>query len=130
MINTGKLKINKTGQNISSAQSVQSGKPNAEIQAQRLKQGKAQMLDMSFVSAATEKQKLDESFQSNTTMMSQQSQKQKEEILKAQAKQREKLERMQQDALNSSQISQSSRASQSQKSQMSSARSKREEEKK
>jgi len=34
--------------------------------------------------------------------MSQQSQKQKEEILRAQAKQREKLEKMQQDAMNTS----------------------------
>lgn len=83
MINTGKLKINKTGQNFSSAQSVQSGKPNADIQAARLKQGKAQMLDMSFVSAATEKQKLDESFQSNTSQMTAQSQKQKDQILQA-----------------------------------------------
>lgn len=86
MINTGKLKINNTGGNISSAQSVASGKVNPKMQEQKLKDGKAQMLDMSFVSSATEKQKLDESFQSNVTRMtagSQMSQKQKEEQLLA-----------------------------------------------
>lgn len=67
------------------------------------------MLDMSFVSSATEKQKLDESFQSNATRMSalsQMSQKQREEMLLANAKQREKFAKMQDD-LNKSQMSSS-----------------------
>jgi hypothetical protein len=59
-INTGKLKINNTGGNVSSAMSVASGKNLT--QQHKLQTGKAQMLDMSFVSSATEKQKLDESF--------------------------------------------------------------------
>ena len=68
MINTGKLKVNNTGGNtISSGQSVASGKVNPQMQEQKLKDGKAQMLDMSFVSAATDKQRLDESYTSNTT---------------------------------------------------------------
>lgn len=68
MINTGILKINNSGGNISSAQSVQSGKiKDPAVQEQKLKQGKAQMLDTSFVTSATEKQKLDESFQSTGT---------------------------------------------------------------
>ena len=62
MVNTGKLKINNTGGNISSVQSVASGKVNPQIQEQKHREGKAQMLDMSFVSSATDKQKLDESF--------------------------------------------------------------------
>ena len=57
MVNTGKLKINQTGGNISSAQSVASGKVNPQLQEQKLKAGQAQMLDMSFVSHATEKTK-------------------------------------------------------------------------
>jgi len=72
VVNTGVLKINNTGGNISSAQSVQSGRvKDPVVQEQKLKQGKAQMLDMSFVTSATEKQKLDESFQSAGTVMTQ-----------------------------------------------------------
>jgi len=41
MVNTGKLKINNTGGNISSAQSVASGKVNPQMQEQKLKEGKA-----------------------------------------------------------------------------------------
>ena len=37
MVNTGKLKINNTGGNISSAQSVASGKVNPQIQEQNPK---------------------------------------------------------------------------------------------
>ena len=57
--------MNKTGGNVSSAQSTASLKK--VDQEAKLIQGKAQMLDTSFVSAATEKQKLDESFRSAAT---------------------------------------------------------------
>ena len=54
IINTGKLKLNQSGGNISSAQSVQSGKAGSREeqmakQQQQLAAGKAQMLDQSFV---------------------------------------------------------------------------------
>ena len=71
MINTGRLKINNSGGNVSSAQSVASSrqggrgaKPEViqKAQEERLKAGKAQMLDTSFVSSATEKERLDQSF--------------------------------------------------------------------
>ena len=62
-----------------------SGKAGPEMQAAKLAAGKAQMLDMSFVSSATEKQKLDESFQSTKTNMTGKSQQQQNAILQAQA---------------------------------------------
>ena len=68
VLNTGILKINNSGGNISSAQSVVSVRAkDPAVQEAKLKQGKAQMLDTSFVTSATEKQKLDESFQSAGT---------------------------------------------------------------
>ena len=68
VINTGKLKLNTSGGNVSSAQSVASGKPQSreeqqKRQSQLIASGKAGMLDQSFVSAATEKEKLDRSYQ-------------------------------------------------------------------
>jgi len=68
-INTGKLKINNTGgneKNITSGQSEASGRK--ATQEEKLKGGSAQMLDDTFVTHATEKQKLDVSFQSTTTV--------------------------------------------------------------
>ena len=46
MINTGKLKINNTGGNISSAQSVASGKVNPQMQEQKLKELEKQEQDV------------------------------------------------------------------------------------
>jgi len=60
VVNTGKLKLNTSGGNVSSAQSVVSGRQGT--QEQRLASGKAQMLDVSAISHATEKEKMDESF--------------------------------------------------------------------
>jgi hypothetical protein len=59
-INVGKLKVNQSGGNVSSAMSVASGKKVS--QDEKLRAGKAQLLDSSYVSNATEKQKLDETF--------------------------------------------------------------------
>ena len=75
MINTGKLKLNQSGGNVSSAQSVASGKAvgiEAQIakQQQQLAAGKAQMLDQSFVTQASAKQALEQSFQGGPAMSS------------------------------------------------------------
>lgn len=64
MINTGKLKLNQSGGNVSSAQSVQSGRAvtreeQIAKQQQQLAAGKAQMLDQSFVTQASAKQALE-----------------------------------------------------------------------
>mmetsp|Transcript_8860 Transcript_8860/g.15037 ORF Transcript_8860/g.15037 Transcript_8860/m.15037 type:complete len:86 (+) Transcript_8860:218-475(+) len=67
-INLGKLKINQSGGNVSSAISVASGKK--ATQEEQVRAGKAQILDTSYVSSATDKQKLDETFQSHATNMS------------------------------------------------------------
>ena len=67
VINTGKLKINKTGENISSAQSVAS--MTRATQEQKIREGKAHVLDTSYVSHATEKEQLDQTFVSSGTMM-------------------------------------------------------------
>ena len=64
-VNTGLMKINKSGGNVSSAASSISLKKGE--QEEKLRQGKAQMLDSSYISAATAKGKLDESFRSVAT---------------------------------------------------------------
>lgn len=102
MINTGKLKINNTGGNyVSSAQSVASAKKVS--QEQKLATGQAQMLDHSYVSAASVKEKMDESFQStattrthqtNQSMTSQQSAAHREAVRQAQINQQRKLDQM------------------------------------
>ena len=84
MINTGKLKLNQSGGNISSAQSVVSGKAvtkeeQVAKQHQQLAAGKAQMLDQSFVTQASAKNALEQSFQgpaqsTSSSKMSSQSQ--------------------------------------------------------
>ena len=68
MVNTGKLKINNSGgAYVSSAESVASAKK--VTQEQKLAAGQAQMLDHSYISHASVKEKMDESFQSNATAM-------------------------------------------------------------
>lgn len=68
MVNTGKLKINTSGgAYVSSAQSVASAKKIT--QEQKLASGQAQMLDHSYISHASVKERMDESFQSTTTAM-------------------------------------------------------------
>jgi len=72
MVNAGKLKINNTGGNVSSAMSVASHRGNVEQrQEQNIISGKAQVLDTSAVSHATEKEMLDVSYQSSATAMNQ-----------------------------------------------------------
>lgn len=62
VINTGKLKVNNTGQNvISSAQSVASARGLGK-QEEKVASGQAQLLDESAISSATTKELLDESY--------------------------------------------------------------------
>ena len=98
MVNTGKLKINTSGgAYVSSAESVASAKK--VTQEQKLAAGQAQMLDHSYISHASVKEKMDESFQSNATAMTgrtAQSAQQSAAARQAQANQRARLEQMNQ----------------------------------
>ena len=75
MVNTGILKLNTSGANkdnrdAASYATNKEGKDAAAIQKERLERGKAErLIDESYVTHASTKEKLDESYRSERTVM-------------------------------------------------------------
>ena len=70
VVNCGKLKLNQSGGNVSSAMSsasIQSG--IKKTQEDKIRSGNAQVLDTSAISHATDKEALDKTFASTTSRM-------------------------------------------------------------